>query len=172
MWQTSGRCSRSSVQDVRYMHPSLRSKSFPVRSSRKLGREQKRRMREKGERREGKVSSFPLSLPLPNVFLLSLHLSRNNSIENAGYVHPRKSPVAQWGRVWSSNQNSGGSRGGAWGACPSPIFRPNKKKILIPAPPLISGSGWPGTPPPPLSEGLGPPLQKVMGSIPFESGLF
>ena len=131
------------------MHPSLRSKSFPVRSSRKLGREQKRRMREKGERREGKVSSFPLSLPLPNVFLLSLHLSRNNSIENAGYVHPRKSPVAQWGRVWSSNQNSGGSRGGAWGACPSPIFRPNKKKILIPAPPLSQGLDD-RVPPPPL----------------------
>ena len=49
-------------------HPSLRSKRFPVRSSRKLGREQKRRMREKGKQREGKVSSFPFSLPLHMFF--------------------------------------------------------------------------------------------------------
>jgi len=122
------------------MRPSLGSKPFSVRSSRKLGREQKRRMREKGAGREGKVSSFPLSLPLPMFFWLSLHLSRNNLIENAGYVYPHRSPVAQWGRVWSSNQNSGGSRGGAWGSGPSPFFKTNLKKFKT-GPPFISGSG-------------------------------
>ena len=48
---------------------------------------------------------------------------------------------------------SDGSRGGAWGARPLPIFRPNwgpkgRKTIsLRPRPShLISGSGWPGLP--------------------------
>ena len=50
---------------------------------------------------------------------------------------------------------SGGSRGGARRARPPPlIFRPNwgklRKKNLEITPPLISGSGWLGTPPPPL----------------------
>ena len=44
--------------------------------------------------------------------------------------------------------SSGGSRGGAWGARPPPLFldqnearRAEKKIFLRPGPPLISGSG-------------------------------
>ena len=111
-------------------------------------------------RREKKGFLFSPLPPPSHVFLLPLHLPRNNSIENAGYVHQHKSPVAQWWRVWSSNQNSGGSREGPGGLAPPFIFTPNwgpkgrKKKFSI-RPPHISGSGWPGTPPPP------PPYPKV-----------
>ena len=155
MWQTSGRCSRSSVQDVRYMHPSLRSsKRFPVRSSRKLGREQKRRMREKGEEREERVPLFPSPSPFPCFFYSrSSFNSRNNSIENSGYVHPHKSPVAQWGRVWSSNQNSGGSREGLGGS-PLPLFlyqteaRRAEKKNFKSGPPISQGLDDRVPPPP------------------------
>ena len=57
---------------------------------------------------------------------------------------------------------SGGSRGGTWGGPPPLIFRPNwgpkgwKKFFLETGPPLLS-EGLDDCPPP-LSEGLGPPL--------------
>ena len=69
---------------------------------------------------------------------------------------------AELGR--SRMYNSGGSREGALPPSPlSFIFRPNwgpksRKKNWDPHP-LISGSGWPS--PPPLSEGLDPPLYKA-----------
>ena len=94
-------------------------------------------------RRERKGFLFSPLAPPSHVFLLPLHLPRNNSIENAGYVHQHKSPVAQWWRVWSSNQNSGGSRKGPGGLAPPLIFIPNwgpkgrKKKILNQAPPYL-----------------------------------
>ena len=56
---------------------------------------------------------------------------------------------------------SGGSRGGARGARP-PLFldqteaRRTEKNFFEPPPPLISWSGYPS--PPPLFEGLDPPL--------------
>ena len=67
---------------------------------------------------------------------------------------------AELGR--SRMYNSGGSREGA--LPPSFIFRSNRgpksrKKNWDPHP-LISGSGWPS--PPPLSEGLDPPLYKAL----------
>ena len=95
---------------------------FPCKVVEKVGTRAKEKNEGEGggERRKGFLFS-PLPPP-SHVFLPSLHLSRNNSIENAGYVHPHKSPVAQWWRVWSSNQNSGGSSGGACGARPSPYF--------------------------------------------------
>ena len=111
-------------------------------------------------RRERKGFLFSPLPPPSHVFLLPLHLPRNNSIENAGYVHQHKSPVAQWWRVWSSNQNSGGSREGPGGLAPPLIFWPNwgpkgRKINLKTRPRLISGSGWPGTPPHPR-----PPYRK------------
>ena len=68
---------------------------------------------------------------------------------------------AELGR--SRMYNSGGSREGALPPPLSFIFRPNRgpksrKKNWDPHP-LISGSGWPS--PPPLSEGLDPPLYKA-----------
>ena len=59
---------------------------------------------------------------------------------------------------------SGGSRGRAQGARPPFIFRrkwgpEGRQQFFWGRAPLISGSGWP--PPPPLSEGLDPPLVSV-----------
>ena len=137
------------------MHPSLRSKRFPVRSSRKLGREQNRRMREKGKGREGKISSFPFSLPLPMFFLLSLHLSRNNSIAGAHQIQLKTQATFTH---TSFLQLSGGESGpvtrtvadpeeGPGGLAP-PLFLDQTKKILIPAPPYLRV--WmTGYPPPP-----------------------
>ena len=59
---------------------------------------------------------------------------------------------------------SGGTRGGALGARAPPLFfdqndaRRTEKKNCGDWPPLISGSGWPLSPPPPQSKGLDPPL--------------
>ena len=112
-------------------------------------------------RRERKGFLFSSLPPPSHVFLLPLQLPRNNSIENAGYVHQHKSPVAQWGRVWSSNHNSGGSREGAWGARPSPYFhtklRPegSKRKNFKSGPPISQGLDDRVPPPPP------PPYRKV-----------
>ena len=62
---------------------------------------------------------------------------------------------------------SGGSRGGAWGARPPPLFldqnearRAEKKIGRAGAPPYLRV--WMTTSPPPLSEGLDPPLPSTI----------
>ena len=133
---------------------------------------------ERGRRGRREKERCPLfHFPSPfRFFLLSLQLSRNNSIENVGYIDPHKSLLAQLWRVCSGNLNSGGSRGRAWGDNP-PLFLDQtetpraEKKHFETGLPLILWSGWPSTP---LLIGRSgsATADGGVGSIPFESRLF
>ena len=122
--------------------PQLTQQAFPCEIFEKVGTRAKEKNEGEGEAERRKSFLFSLLSPPSHVFLLSLHLSRNNSIAGAHQIQLKTQATFTH---TSLLQLSGGESGpvtrtvadpeeGPGGLAP-PIFLDQTKKILRPGPP-------------------------------------